>query len=345
VPLQADTAAKIPLNDGWTIVSNPFDQSVPWTAVEAANGGDLQALWPFNGAFNDTTMTFGSAVSGQAYYFFNDDGNRDSLVVPYPAAPSGAAVSKDAASSPLLALSAGPARGDAPASTVRLGQAPTAAAEDALVAPTGRFEPVSLRIKRPTSEADGAARTRFLMRSRRVAENGGVTFPLRLTHRVDGPIVLRAENVSALTRQSTGLDGSSVALIRPAAGTTHDLHAENRVTIDPTRSTTTLRVAIGTEAYVQDQQRAVLPDEVTLQAYPNPVRTQGTVAYALPEETDVTLRVYDVLGRQVATLASGTQPAGRHTVTLDTDQLSSGVYFGRLEAGGQTLTRKITVVR
>jgi len=89
----------------------------------------------------------------------------------------------------------------------------------------------------------------------------------------------------------------------------------------------------------------VLPDEVRLTSYPNPVRTQGTVAYALPEETTVTLRVYDVLGRQVATLASGTQEAGRHTVQIDTDQLSSGVYFGRLQADGQTLTRKITVVR
>jgi len=55
--------------------------------------------------------------------------------------------------------------------------------------------------------------------------------------------------------------------------------------------------------------------------------------------------VYDVLGRQVATLAAGRKEAGRHTVRLETSQLASGVYFGRLTAGEQTRTQKITVVR
>ncbi|HKL87879.1 MAG TPA: T9SS type A sorting domain-containing protein, partial [Salinibacter sp.] len=89
----------------------------------------------------------------------------------------------------------------------------------------------------------------------------------------------------------------------------------------------------------------VLPAKVRLTSYPNPVGQQGTVEYALPEESDVTLRVYDVLGREVATLARGRKAAGRHTVQLSTDQLSSGVYFGRLQAGDQTRTLKITVVR
>jgi hypothetical protein len=84
---------------------------------------------------------------------------------------------------------------------------------------------------------------------------------------------------------------------------------------------------------------------VRLTSYPNPVRREGTVEYALPEEREVTLRVYDVLGREVATLAHGKKEAGRHTVRLDTDRLSSGVYFGRLRAGEQTRTLKITVVR
>jgi len=52
-----------------------------------------------------------------------------------------------------------------------------------------------------------------------------------------------------------------------------------------------------------------------------------------------------VLGRQVATLARGRKEAGRHTVQLETDQLSSGVYFGRLQAGDRTITQKITIVR
>ena len=71
----------------------------------------------------------------------------------------------------------------------------------------------------------------------------------------------------------------------------------------------------------------------------------GILEYELPEETEVTLRVYDVLGREVATLQQGRKRAGRHSVPLNTDQLASGVYFGRLQAGEQTLTTKVTVAR
>jgi hypothetical protein len=58
----------------------------------------------------------------------------------------------------------------------------------------------------------------------------------------------------------------------------------------------------------------------------------------------VTLRVYDILGREVATLARGMKETGRHRIRLKTDQFASGVYFGRLKAGNQTRIQKITVV-
>jgi hypothetical protein len=104
-------------------------------------------------------------------------------------------------------------------------------------------------------------------------------------------------------------------------------------------------VAIGTESFVEDRAENVLPNEVRLTSYPNPIRQQGTLEYALPEAREVSLQVYDVLGRKVKTLARGQKEAGRHRVDLQTRRLSSGIYFGRLKAGGQTRTQKITVVR
>ncbi|MFB6231977.1 MAG: T9SS type A sorting domain-containing protein [Salinibacter sp.] len=81
-----------------------------------------------------------------------------------------------------------------------------------------------------------------------------------------------------------------------------------------------------------------------LGTYPNPARSRATVRYALPEKQEVTLRLYDVLGRQVRTVVQA-EKAGRHERTLDTSGLSSGLYFLRLQAGGQTRTQKLTVVR
>jgi hypothetical protein len=81
-----------------------------------------------------------------------------------------------------------------------------------------------------------------------------------------------------------------------------------------------------------------------LGTYPNPARQQATVRYALPEAQETTIRLYDVLGRQVRTVFSE-QKEGRHTQRLDVRDLPSGVYFLRLRAGGTVKTQKLTIVR
>jgi hypothetical protein len=83
-----------------------------------------------------------------------------------------------------------------------------------------------------------------------------------------------------------------------------------------------------------------------LDPYPNPVRTRATVSLAVPEQAsgDATLRLYDVLGRQVRTVDSAVEP-GRSTATVDVSGLPSGVYVLRLAADGTTRTRRLTVVK
>jgi hypothetical protein len=86
------------------------------------------------------------------------------------------------------------------------------------------------------------------------------------------------------------------------------------------------------------------PDAVTLAApYPNPAPRQATVGYALPDRQEVTLRLYDVLGRRVRTIVNGVAE-GRHEHTLRLNDLSSGVYVLRLQANGQSRSRKLTIV-
>jgi len=79
--------------------------------------------------------------------------------------------------------------------------------------------------------------------------------------------------------------------------------------------------------------------------YPNPVQSTTTIGYALPEKTNVSLTIYNVLGQEVATLVDGSRPPGAHEVTFDASSLSSGVYFYRLEAGDRTRSRKLSIVQ
>ncbi|MEM8602136.1 MAG: T9SS type A sorting domain-containing protein [Bacteroidota bacterium] len=82
--------------------------------------------------------------------------------------------------------------------------------------------------------------------------------------------------------------------------------------------------------------------------YPNPAGGAVTVPVTLAESTEVTVVVYDVLGRAVATLAEGTRALGRHALTLDTAGLAPGVYVVRvegLEGAGDSVSRTFTVAR
>ena len=240
----------------------------------------------------------------------------------------------------MLALSAS-AGAEGPTSTVKVGlsegETKAEGTAESTVAPPSQFEAVSLRIE-PGGEAGPEGRTGYLMAKRRASEGEGEIFDLRLMSSVSGSVTLAVENVEAI-------GGRSVALLDPSAGRTYDLRDRQSVTLKPEEKTTDLELAIGTEDYVGNQKEQVLPEEVSLTSYPNPMGRQGTIEYALPEASEVTLKVYDVLGRQVASLVTGRKEAGRHAVRVDTERLSSGVYFGRLRAEGQTRTQKITVVR
>lgn len=81
-----------------------------------------------------------------------------------------------------------------------------------------------------------------------------------------------------------------------------------------------------------------------LSTYPNPARQQVTVRYAVPKRGETTIRLHDVLGREVRTLVQS-QKEGRQELSLDVGGLSSGVYFLRLQAGGEMRTQKLTILQ
>jgi len=84
---------------------------------------------------------------------------------------------------------------------------------------------------------------------------------------------------------------------------------------------------------------------VLAQNRPNPTKGTTRIEFALPRAGDVSLKLYNVSGQEVKALVNGSMGAGSHSASLNTQELSEGVYFYRLAFEGQSLSKKLVVVR
>lgn len=88
------------------------------------------------------------------------------------------------------------------------------------------------------------------------------------------------------------------------------------------------------------------PKEFSLgQNFPNPFNPSTSIQYNVKEASQVTLKVYDMIGNEVAILVNEVKPAGSYTVSFDASQLSSGVYLYKMTAGNFVQTRKLVLMK
>ena len=89
-----------------------------------------------------------------------------------------------------------------------------------------------------------------------------------------------------------------------------------------------------------------LPTQTTLaSAYPNPFNPVTTINYSLGISGILTLNVYNLNGQLVETLVNGTKKAGNYSITWNASQQPSGMYFLRMEAGGEVQNRKLLLIK
>jgi N-acetylmuramoyl-L-alanine amidase len=89
-----------------------------------------------------------------------------------------------------------------------------------------------------------------------------------------------------------------------------------------------------------------VPTQFVLQQnYPNPFNPTTTIPFEVPQAGQVSIRVYDILGKEVATLIDGDVASGRHEVSWNANDLPSGVYFARMEAGSARHTVKLVLLK
>ena len=158
---------------------------------------------------------------------------------------------------------------------------------------------------------------------------------------------------------------SNPVLVPGGAGSTWDAERTNAGTVLRVRDTlhmwyegwrtpyTSYQYRIGhatspvvVTAIAMDDGKGNIPGAFLLaQNYPNPFNPSTTIRYGLPNRSHVTLTVYNTLGQQTAILQNGEQDAGYHEVQFDGKNLSSGVYFYRIQAGDFAATKRLLLLR
>jgi hypothetical protein len=115
----------------------------------------------------------------------------------------------------------------------------------------------------------------------------------------------------------------------------------------PGRSVQYIMLEPGEHTGVNADRSNQIADRFTLdQNYPNPFNPLTTISYSIPQTETVSLKVYDALGREIATLVNNeVKTAGTYNTRFDGVSLSSGIYFYRLQAGSHAMTKKMALIK
>ncbi len=81
------------------------------------------------------------------------------------------------------------------------------------------------------------------------------------------------------------------------------------------------------------------------QNYPNPFNPTTTINYSVPKSSTVTIKIYDILGKEVETLVNEQKTAGNYKIEFNADKLASGIYFYQMRAGNFISTKKLVLLK
>jgi len=309
-----NTSVSMALTDGWNLVAGPSCEVSLTNASDPSGVIVPGSLFGFAGAYT----TPDALAPGEGYWL--QASAAGTVTFDCSAGPALATTAKTTAAAPNTPPTAlTVADADGRRQTLYVGQAPEGQSY-ALppTPPSGAFD----------ARFDGD--TRLLSKGEGLLRLQGDRYPLTITLTdVDADA---GEDQPGLLVDA--LDGTHVV-------STHELvrASESFMVRDPT--VTTLRI----------RARAALPSAFALHGnYPNPFVSQTTVAFDLPEDAEVRLEVYDLIGRRVVSVPPLHRSAGpKRTVSLDASRLATGAYFYRIHAemasGSITKTGRMTLVK
>lgn len=345
-PINASQQAEIPLHQGWNLITNPFTASVAWSNIQSLNGVSEQ-IQTFNGSFNVSS----SLDPYVGYYFFNAT-NLSVLKIPYSSAsssvqPTSSIQQQDNPADWRVQVSL-----SSPQGTDKLllfGVSTTAEEgrdEHDFHKARGVSSAPSSYFNKPEWDAQYssfAADVRPLIKE---FERWDISITAT-QWRSGEPMDITFDGVDHIPSEF------DVYLIDNLRTTSINLREYPMYRFTPVTVNSILSVLVGkSQALREFIQSMTVPREYTLGAnYPNPFNPSTTIPVELPVASDITLKIFSMLGQEVKTLHAGRLQAGKHWFrwngTNETGQVvPSGTYFYRLSsAQGIMQTKKMILLK
>lgn len=197
------------------------------------------------------------------------------------------------------------------------------------------------------------SQTDSLLAPKLLGKSGQVAFELSLINDADNTVISKLKSVSftgssvisSLDKSfklNTSSIGNKTVRLKVEAKTNLNVTpylSERVIPIDPSLAKR------ANEENVELLGADVVTDYALNQNYPNPFNPSTTINYALPKEGQVTMKVYDVLGKEVATLVNEYKQSGRYSVVFDANRLASGTYIVRLHSSDYVKTMKAILMK
>ncbi len=336
VQLNDFSEAEIGLHEGWNLITNPFDQSVSWSAIADVNNLSNYELFGFDGSF-----TSPQNLNPFEGYLFRPPSGMTTLFIPIPGGFTAKSFGKqgitknDRTDWELNLVLESDGFRDA---TTHLGVRSDVSEEQIqnYKKPRAMGNILNIWFEHPEwDENEPAYVTDF-----RSIDSENHTWEIN-TNLFPG----KKASLSVLNLEQLPQD-QQVYLFHKKEGRYWNLREANTVSFVPQTQLNTFEIVVGESDLVKNILEKIAPTEFVLeQNYPNPFNPATVISYQLPAANFVKLTVYNALGQKVQTLAEGMQDAGRHTVTFNSNGLSSGIYYYRITTATFTKTRKMILMR
>ncbi|MCU7493847.1 MAG: T9SS type A sorting domain-containing protein [Ignavibacteria bacterium] len=336
VATDAEGVCQIPLHAGWNLISSPFADDVGWTEVQLANQlANNSLIYAWNGSWSNP-----ASLNAYQGYYFNNLNNLATLKIPRVTTagtlPSG--LHKKTLYNPdkyVKAYLYSDGKEISPVYASIDKNSSDGFDEFDYFTPPSDFSDECIYILNESLRTD----YKHLFIDSRPGITQGQVYSL--------VIKTTSKKSCELRFSGTGnFEGYEVYLADSFQKRFYNLRENPAISLNPEEKIKEFSLIIGNKNFIEGKKGLLLPKAYTLfQNYPNPFNPNTVIAYELPVESRVQLKVFNVLGKEIITLKDELEAAGRHEIMFEAGSLPSGIYFYTLRSGSFVKTGKMILLK